>query len=344
MQGEFDVLCAEHAVDMDRASDAAAAADLDLVVNNPLSTDTASPYAKYFEGAALREEISRDLERLHPGDAFFERSPIQRLMSRILFIWARANPELSYRQGMHELLAPIVSVLWLEAEEAAQATDAPNTPCRQPTTGPEAEDEVRALLGHLVMPAHVEAAAWHLFSRMMASVRGWFEAAPRLKAPDKVHGKPQALPQLPATPLQRKCAQIQDELLGLCDPALHLRIRALSIEPQLYLLRWLRLLFGREFHIEDVKVLWDAIFAFGAESQGSSSPTTALALVDYLAVAMLMYVRNDLLAHEYTMAMKRLLKFPPLEDVLQGGGGFHAGDLYDEALTCSFAEAGHLAL
>ena len=57
------------------------------------------------------------------------------------------------------LSVPCVSVLWLEAEEAAQATDAPNTPCRQPTTGPEAEDEVRALLGHLVMPAHVEAAA-----------------------------------------------------------------------------------------------------------------------------------------------------------------------------------------
>ena len=49
------------------------------------------------------------------------------------------------------------------------------------------------------------------------------------------------------------------------DPALHLRLGELGIEPQLYLLRWLRLLFGREFHFEDVKLLWDAIFAFGVD-------------------------------------------------------------------------------
>lgn len=34
----------------------------------------------------------------------------------------------------------------------------------------------------------------------------------------------------------------------------------LGVEPQLFLLRWLRLLFEREFHLEDVLVVWDSLF------------------------------------------------------------------------------------
>jgi TBC1 domain family protein 5 len=36
------------------------------------------------------------------------------MMLRILFIYARQNPKLAYKQGMHELLAPFLYVLDLE--------------------------------------------------------------------------------------------------------------------------------------------------------------------------------------------------------------------------------------
>jgi hypothetical protein len=39
--------------------------------------------------------------------------------------------------------------------------------------------------------------------------------------------------------------------------------QTLGIEPQLYALRWVRLMFGREFHFADVLTLWDAILAWG---------------------------------------------------------------------------------
>jgi len=47
--------------------------------------------------------------------------------------------------------------------------------------------------------------------------------------------------------------------------------------------RWIRLLFGREFHLEDVLVIWDALFAYGKR----------LALVDYVSLAMLTYIRSQ---------------------------------------------------
>lgn len=46
--------------------------------------------------------------------------------------------------------------------------------------------------------------------------------------------------------------------------------------------RWLRLLFGREFPLQDLLVLWDAIFA----------DNKSFDLVNYIVVAMLVAIRN----------------------------------------------------
>ena len=46
--------------------------------------------------------------------------------------------------------------------------------------------------------------------------------------------------------------------------------------------RWIRLLFGREFPMEDVLVLWDALFADGP----------MLDLVDYIYISMLEAIRD----------------------------------------------------
>jgi TBC1 domain family protein 5 len=39
------------------------------------------------------------------------------MMLRILFIYAKLNPTLAYKQGMHELLAPMIYVLEKEKVE-----------------------------------------------------------------------------------------------------------------------------------------------------------------------------------------------------------------------------------
>jgi hypothetical protein len=46
--------------------------------------------------------------------------------------------------------------------------------------------------------------------------------------------------------------------------------------------RWVRLLFGREFPMQDLLMLWDAIFA----------DSVSFDLVDYVFVAMLLYIRD----------------------------------------------------
>jgi hypothetical protein len=47
--------------------------------------------------------------------------------------------------------------------------------------------------------------------------------------------------------------------------------------------RWLRVLFCREFQLENALTLWDTIFADSAD----------LGLVDYICASMLCYIRDD---------------------------------------------------
>jgi len=70
------------------------------------------------------------------------------------------------------------------------------------------------------------------------------------------------------------------------------------------MLRWIRLLLGREFHLEDLFLLWDALFSFSAN----------LSLIDYICAAMLMYIRHQLLGNDKVGCMRRLFKYPPVED------------------------------
>lgn len=77
-------------------------------------------------------------------------------------------------------------------------------------------------------------------------------------------------------------------------------LEGLDIVPQVFLIRWIRLLFGREFEFEDVLSLWDIIFA----------EDNTLEMVDYVCLAMLLRIRWHLLDADYNNALGLLLKYP----------------------------------
>eukprot|EP01098_Paradermamoeba_levis_P008284 TRINITY_DN3439_c0_g5_i2.p1 TRINITY_DN3439_c0_g5~~TRINITY_DN3439_c0_g5_i2.p1 ORF type:complete len:432 (+),score=191.00 TRINITY_DN3439_c0_g5_i2:168-1298(+) len=85
--------------------------ELDPNINNPLSQQPESAWVKYFENETLEKEISQDINRTYPGNEFFERPTIRSMMTNILFVFAKQNPNVGYKQGMHELLAPIIYIL-----------------------------------------------------------------------------------------------------------------------------------------------------------------------------------------------------------------------------------------
>lgn len=254
------------------------------MLSNPLSLDENSPWVQYhkvrsilachhlatpptpdvtrslrlatYQDMELIEEINTDVQRLYPDGCgtFFEDEGIRRMTVNGLFVWCRMHEDVSYRQGMHELMAPII--FCLEGEKLAATA---------PAGAPAGAQEVSALLS----AAEVEADAFLVFEAVMRDMKQFFltHAPARIVAGDEVEDDEVS----PALSLVRR---VQSKLLPRVDAEVGDAMASMDVQPQVYGLRWVRLLFGREFEIEDVLVLWDGLFAArsGLASGGAPVP------------------------------------------------------------------------
>jgi Rab-GTPase-TBC domain len=111
------------------------------VAEHPLATHTQSKWAQFHRDAELQRELRQDIERTYPGNEFFERSDIQSLMLRVLFVYAKQNPQLGYKQGMHEILAPVIWITWNDALNLTELADAEEAERRAAAEAMLAEQE-----------------------------------------------------------------------------------------------------------------------------------------------------------------------------------------------------------
>lgn len=267
----------------------------DLVVNNPLSQDEGSLWNKFFQDKELKGMIKQDVMRTFPEIRYFQDEDVRTKLTDILFCYARENEQLLYKQGMHELLAPIVFVLHCDHQAFQHASE---------TASPS--EEMKCLLN----PVYLEHDAYAMFSLLMETAEPWFssyEREVRKGKEEMLTSIPFARPQDagPSVAIVTKVNRIQDQLVKKHDIELHMHLNRLEIAPQIYGIRWVRLLFGREFPLQDLLVVWDALFA----------DSITLDLVDYVFVAMLLYIRDALIASNFQTCLGLLMHYPPLGDI-----------------------------
>ena len=63
------------------------------------------------------------------------------------------------------------------------------------------------------------------------------------------------------TALRKRCYKISNHMMREVDPELHKHLQRLEFLPELSLLKWLRVLFSREFTLDATLTVWDYIFA-----------------------------------------------------------------------------------
>ncbi|XP_055273022.1 TBC1 domain family member 5 isoform X3 [Moschus berezovskii] len=265
------------------------------MINNPLSQDEGSLWNKFFQDKELRSMIEQDVKRTFPEMQFFQQESVRKILTDVLFCYARENEQLLYKQGMHELLAPIVFTLHCDHQAFLHASES-----AQPS------EEMKTLLN----PEYLEHDAYAMFSQLMETAEPWFstfehdgqKGKETLMAPIPF-ARPQDLG--PTIAVVTKVNQIQDQLLKKHDIELYMHLNRLEIAPQIYGLRWVRLLFGREFPLQDLLVVWDALFADGL----------TLTLVDYIFVAMLLFIRDALISSNYQTCLGLLMHYPLIGDV-----------------------------
>ncbi|NWR93488.1 TBCD5 protein, partial [Furnarius figulus] len=267
----------------------------DLIINNPLSQDEGSLWNKFFQDKELRAMIEQDVTRTFPEMQYFQQENVRKILTDVLFCYARENEQLLYKQGMHELLAPIVFILHCDHQAFSHASEAAKP-----------SEEMKVLLN----PEYLEHDAYAMFTCLMKTAEHWFSTFEHDSQKEKdvmITPMPFARPQDlgPSIAIVAKVNQIQDHLLKKHDIELYMHLNRLEIAPQIYGLRWVRLLFGREFPLQDLLVVWDALFA----------DSITLNLVDYIFVAMLLYIRDALISSNYQTCLGLLMHYPPIGDV-----------------------------
>ncbi|KAM0204657.1 hypothetical protein ACHAPI_000424 [Fusarium lateritium] len=251
---------------------------------DPLTEDPTSPWNTIRQDEIVRAEIQQDVQRL-PDEASYHDDTTQAIILDILFMYCKIHPERGgYRQGMHELLAPILHVIEQDALD--------------PSTLPEdipLDDALVKTLDH----SFIEHDAFVLFSRLMERAQSFYEVKDIAATPGTPL-QPSKFPEQSSAIVERS-KFIHEVCLQKVDPELAAHLTNIEILPQIFLIRWIRLLFSREFPFEQFLVFWDTIFAV--------DPT--LELIDLICVAMLIRIRWDLLEADYSVCLQLLLKYPP---------------------------------
>ncbi|KAK9476459.1 rab-GTPase-TBC domain-containing protein [Lipomyces japonicus] len=248
----------------------------DINVVNPLSEDNSNPWNTFWNDEELRKNILQDIERTFPDIEYFRNEKIQRTLLDILFVYSKTIPDVSYQQGMHELLAPIYYVVAHDAVDIQSGS----------------EFGGNKLMQDVLSSDFVEHDSYILFQLIMGNAWEWFAAVGKAKGPTE-NGRV-------TPPIVIKARRIQENYLRKIDPELEKHLRILGIEPQIWAIRWIRLLFGREFSFSQLLLVWDCLFA----------ADNTLELVDFVCIAMLLRIRDQLLLADYTGCLTLLLRYP----------------------------------
>ncbi|SCV74092.1 BQ2448_6524 [Microbotryum intermedium] len=263
--------------------------------NNPLAIDEGNPWTSWFEDLELRRVIRQDVSRTFPEIAYFHSPQVQDQLTDLLFVFVKSiASDTGYRQGMHELVA---LVLWIVDFDAL-----PPLASRDGTTQTPQDSDALARL--VLCRDHIEHDAWALFTTLMKSAKLFYDPTPSVPLPAAASKTPSSATAAASTvmvqPIVATSARIHDSLLATIDPELHTKLDRLGIEPQLYTIRWLRLLFTREFPVEETLLVWDGIFA--------EDPN--LRMTEFICLAMLLRIRSALLLADYSSCLSLLLRYP----------------------------------
>lgn len=175
-----------------------------------------------------------------PDIAYFRDPEVQAQLTNILFVYSVTHPDIGYRQGMHELLAPLY-----------HAVDYDSIPTSSPHPVELSSDSP---IIEFCAQLWVAADAWALFDAVMQGAGRWYEwrepSSAHLRSSSastavggdraglsshvqlNVSGDHSIKPYV--APIVQACNRVQGTYLKAVDPELWRKMQGAGIEPQIY--------------------------------------------------------------------------------------------------------------
>ena len=151
-----------------------------------------------------------------PDNPYFRETKTQEKLLDILFIYCKLNMDVGYRQGMHEILAPI---LWVVSDDAID------------TEGKSSKDAMESsadLLSALIDPYYMEHDAFTLFCIIMQTAKSFYETG--------VNAQHSAIAASTNSPIVERSRRIHEEYLRQTDPELANHLHSIDILPQIFVM------------------------------------------------------------------------------------------------------------
>lgn len=154
-----------------------------------------------------------------PEEPYFRQPETQRMLLDILFVWCKMNQDVGYRQGMHELVAPILWVVEKDALDPVNEKDL-NT--------------VDELMSTTLNASYIEHDVFTIFSLLMQSAKAFYELG---EADKRYSATPElANNQNGASPIVERSKRIHEVYLAQLDPELADHLTTIEVLPQIFLM------------------------------------------------------------------------------------------------------------
>ena len=274
-------------------------------------------YSSYFkfkdilskEDYEFLDIIKVDVTRTFQKVELFKQEKIQQTLINILFIFAKKNKGIGYRQGMSDLCAIFLYVIY-----------------KQKFLDPSFIEDRKTFLFYLFYSNNefLEHDTYSLFSRFM--LKGYMHFF--LYNDEKyLNGD------LSKVDNQKKKLLKKDEIINSNDSELKKRIYLVyyhefpladkqlyqfmvdKIEPEVFIVRWFICAFSREFTLPQLLELWDLIlleqFLVDKNGKKKEESNHYYKFVDYIVLSMLINIKNSLMLKKTNSElMSFLMKYP----------------------------------
>ena len=274
------------------------------------------------ENDNLKHLINIDLLRTYQDIDLFLQLKTKNLLADILFIWSKENKDLNYKQGMNDLL----SVFYLCFYPYYFITRTKPKPNKNDIINYinnnkinenlediyiyfNDEEEIKSDLYFIFDSLMKKKGMKYLFNQNIIDINDIIYKSYEIFPNDYQDSKENNV----KTYINRRCTLIINEKLRSLDEQLYNHFKKIDLDCFVFLQRWLRCIFNREFEYEKLLILWDAILNY--EFENKDNEKYKLIYIDYISIAMIIRIRDDLRIKDQNECFQILFKYPEINNI-----------------------------
>ena len=279
-------------------------------------------------GYDLKKLIEQDINRTFQNLQLFKDNCVKEVLSDILFYWSiqQENKEMSYRQGMNDLLSILFFAFFpfyfFKKRKTEKINDNNNLEnannnelyskeeqeylfslCKEPVKNNKA----------LYLFFHDEKYIIHdlftIFNSMMSfGMKQFYETSDDTNKNSYQNDVFSFNQEKELDKVYKRALDIYHNKLRNYDQNLFIHLIKKRIDPTTYMVRWLRCLFCREFSYKVSIQLWDIIF-----NEEFFQSDNKFQFIDYICIAMYENIKNKIMIGDEEEILKLLFKYPQID-------------------------------